>query len=138
MENLNIELQKLSYLKQNIHELRKSYDELNNMETKKILKDIIKISDKVYKEVVGNTDKLYKVERFTNYYLVTVQKILEKYIKLNQDIIRNSQNEAFFIKIEEFLKNVTISFEDLYKSLYNDEIIDLDAEMQVMEKEIKI
>ena len=138
MENLNIELQKLSYLKQNIHELRKSYDELNNMETKKILKDIIKISDKVYKEVVVNTDKLYKVERFTNYYLVTVQKIVEKYIKLNQDIIRDSQNEAFFVKIEEFLKNVTISFEDLYKSLYNDEIIDLDAEMQVMEKEIKI
>ena len=138
MENLNIELQKLSYLKQNIHELRKLYDELNNVETKKVLKDIIKISDKVYKEVVVNTDKLYKVERFANYYLVTVQKIVEKYINLSKNNIRNIQNEAFFVKIEEFLTNVTVSFNELYQSLYNDEIIDLDAEMKVMEKEMKI
>ena len=138
MENLNIELQKLSYLKQNIHELRKLYDELNNVETKKVLKDIIKISDKVYKEVVVNTDKLYKLDRFNNYYLITIQKIVKKYINLSKNKIRNSQNEEFFIKIEEFLKNVTLSFNNLYQSLYTDEIIDLDAEMQVMEKEMKI
>ena len=138
MENLNRELQKLSYLKQNIHELRKLYDQLKNAETKKILKEIIKISDKIYKEVVVNTDKLYKVERFINYYLVTIQKIVEKYIKLSVNNIRNIQNEAFFVKIEEFLKNVVTSFEELYQSLFNDEIIDLDAEMQVMENEMKI
>ena len=138
MEKLNKELQKLSVLKQNIYELRKLYDEINNEVIQKILKDIIKISDKIYKEVVVNTDKLYKLERFNNYYLITVQKIVGKYIKLSKNKIRNSQNEEFFTKIEEFLKNVTLSFNNLYQSLYTDEIIDLDAEMQVMEKEMKI
>ena len=139
MENLNKELEKLSILKQNIYELRKLYDEINNDEVmQKLLKDIIKISDKIYKEVVVNTDKLYKLDRFNNYYLITIQKIVKKYINLSKNKIRNSQNEEFFIKIEEFLKNVTLSFNNLYQSLYNDEIIDLDAEMQVMEKEMKI
>ena len=138
MEKLNKELQKLSVLKQNIYELRKLYDEINNEVIQKILKDIIKISDKIYKEVVVNTDKLYKLERFNNYYLITVQKIVGKYIKISKNKIRNSQNEEFFTKIEEFLKNVTLSFNNLYQSLYTDEIIDLDAEMQVMEKEMKI
>ena len=104
----------------------------------KILKDIIKISDKIYKEVVVNTDKLYKLDRFNNYYLITIQKIVKKYINLSKNKIRNSQNEEFFTKIEEFLKNVTLSFNNLYQSLYSDEIIDLDAEMQVMEKEMKL
>lgn len=138
MENFNKELQKLSVLKQNIHELRKLYDETNDEIIQKLLKDIIKISDKIYKEVVVNTDKLYKLERFNNYYLVTVKKIVEKYIKLSKNKMKNSKNEEFFSKIQEFLKNVTLSFDNLYQSLYNDEIIDLDAEMQVMEKEMKI
>lgn len=138
MENFNKELEKLSILKQNIYELRKLYDEVNNEVVQKLLKDIIKISDKIYKEVVVNTDKLYKLDRFNNYYLITIQKIVKKYINLSKNKIRNSQNEEFFIKIEEFLKNVTLSFNNLYQSLYTDEIIDLDAEMQVMEKEMKI
>ena len=138
MENFDKELQKLSVLKQNIHELRKLYDEINDEIIQKLLKDIIKISDKIYKEVVVNTDKLYKLEHFNNYYLVTVKKIVEKYIRLSKNKIKNSKNEEFFIKIQEFLKNVTLSFDNLYQSLYNDEILDLDAEMQVMEKEMKI
>ena len=138
MENFNKELEKLSILKQNIYELRKLYDEVNNEVVQKLLKDIIKISDKIYKEVVVNIDKLYKLDRFNNYYLITIQKIVKKYINLSKNKIRNSQNEKFFTKIEEFLKNVTLSFNNLYQSLYTDEIIDLDAEMQVMEKEMKI
>ena len=110
MENFNKELEKLSILKQNIYELRKLYDEVNNEVVQKLLKDIIKISDKIYKEVVVNTDKLYKLDRF-------------KTLKLS---------------FNQVLKNVTLSFNNLYQSLYTDEIIDLDAEMQVMEKEMKI
>lgn len=138
MENFNKELQKLSILKQNIYELRKLYDEINNEVMQNLLKDIIKISDKIYKEVVVNTDKLYKLDRFNNYYLVTIQKIIKKYINLSKNKIMNNQNKKFYIKIEEFLKNVSLSFNNLYQSLYTDEIIDLDAEMQVMEKEMKI
>ena len=138
MENFNKELQKLSILKQNIYELRKLYDEINDEVMQNLLKDIIKISDKIYKEVVVNTDKLYKLDRFNNYYLVTIQKIIKKYINLSKNKIMNSQNEKFYSKIEEFLENVNLSFNNLYQSLYTDEIIDLDAEMQVMEKEMKI
>ena len=138
MENFNKELQKLSVLKQNIYELRKLYDEINSADIKKLLKDIIVISDKIYKEVVVDTNKLYKLERFNNYYIVTVQKIIKRYISLSKNMIITDQNQEIFIKIEEFLKNVAVSFNSLYKSLYTNEIIDLDVEMKVMEKEMKI
>lgn len=138
VENMNKELETLSILKKNIFELRKLYDQVENDVVQSLLKNIIKTSEKIYKEVVVNTDKLYKLDRFNNYYLITIQKILKKYINLSKNKIRTSQNESFFLKIEEFLKNVTVSFDILYQSLYTDEIIDLDAEMQVMEKEMKI
>ena len=138
MGNLNKELEELSVLKQNIYELRKLYDQVNNESIQKLLKDIIKISDKIYKEIVVNTDKIYKLERFNNYYLIVIQKILKKYINMSKNEIINSQNEDFFTNIEDFLKNVTRSFNNLYQSLYTDEIVDMGAEIQVMENEMKI
>ena len=137
MENFK-DIEKLSILKSNIYELKKLYDNIKNETIKKLLKDIIKVSDKIYKEVVVNTDKLYKVERFNNYYLITIQKIVKKYINLTEKKVNNIKNEEFLDKIETFLKNVSLSFENLYQSLYTDEIIDLDAEIKVMEKEMKI
>ena len=141
MENINKfnkELQELAILKQNIHGLRKLFDEINNEDIKKELKEIIKISDKIYKEIIVNTEKLYKIEKFNNYYLITVEKVVRKYIKLSKNKVNNNETETFFSKIEEFLNNVSTSFNNLYQSLYNDEVIDIDAEMKVMEKEMKL
>lgn len=138
MEEFNKNIQELSVLKRNIYELRKLFDEINNEKIQKLLKDIINVSDNIYKEVVVNTDKLCKLKRFNNYYLITVKKIIEKYIILNKNKIKNKQSEVLFIKIEEFLNNVVTGFNNLYQSLYTDEIIDLDAEIKVMEKDIKI
>lgn len=131
-------IKELSNLKENIYNLRKLFDEIENDNVKKLLKEIIKISDKIYKEVVVNTNKIYKIEKFNNYYIITVEKIINKYIKLTKNKINNSESEAFFSKVEEFLKNVTISFDNLYQSLFKDEVIDIDAEIKVMEKEMKL
>lgn len=131
-------IKELSNLKENIYNLRKSFDEIENENVKKLLKEIIKISDKIYKEVVVNTNKIYKIEKFNNYYIITVEKVINKYIKLTKSKINNSESEAFFSKVEEFLENVTISFDNLYQSLFKDEVIDIDAEIKVMEKEMKL
>lgn len=141
MENINQfnkEVQELTILKKNIHKLRKLFDAINNETIKKELKQIIKIADKIYKEVVVNTEKLYKIEKFNNYYIVTVEKVIEKYIKLDKNKINTSEAEKLFIQIESFLKNINISFENLYQSLFSDDVIDIDAEMKVMEKEMKL
>lgn len=141
MENnneFNKGIKELSNLKENIYNLRKSFDEIENENVKKLLKEIIRISDKIYKEVVVNTNKIYKIEKFNNYYIITVEKVINKYIKLTKSKINNSESEAFFSKVEEFLENVTISFDNLYQSLFKDEVIDIDAEIKVMEKEMKL
>lgn len=141
MENtnqFNMELQKLAILKQNIHNLRKLFDSINDEIVKTEFKSIIKISDKIYKEVLENTHKIYNVEKFSNYYLVTVEKVISKYIKFKAVNYTTKESEAFFCKIEAFLTNINTSFNNLYNSLFTDEIIDIDAEMKVLEKEMKI
>ena len=141
MKNNNVfnkGIQELSILKQNIHKIRNLFDNINDENVKNHLKNIIKISDKIYKEVVVNTEKLDKIYKFNSYYIITVEKIISKYVELKNNKINNRDSQEFFNKIEGFLTNVISSFENLYQSLFTDEIIDIDAELKVMEKEMKI
>lgn len=137
MEKLNKDIEELRNLKLSIHELRKLYDKIQNEDVKKELKNIIIVSDKIYKEIVINTQKISKIKSFTNYYIQTVQKILNKYYEFNAKKILIEDTEKLLIRIEEFLPRVNNAFNKIYESLFTDEIADIDAEIKVMLKEIK-
>jgi len=138
IQKFNKEINDLRCLKLNIHELRKIYDIIDNNEMKKSLKSIIMISDKIYKEVVVNTEKLYKIRNFNNYYIVTVKKVLKQYINLKDKKIVNRESEELYNKIETFIVKVSNSFEKIYISLFEEEVLDIDAEIKVMMNELKI
>lgn len=137
-DNFNKEIDDLRNLKLNIHELRKIYDNIENEIIREPLKKIIITSDKIYKEVVQNTWKLYKIRNFNNYYIITVQKVLRQYIKLNTNKINTDEVKKLCIKIENFIINVNESFKKIYNSLFEDEVIDIDSEIKVMLNEIKL
>jgi len=138
IQKFNKEINDLRCLKLNIHELRNIYDIIDNNEMKKSLKSIIMISDKIYKEVVVNTEKLYKIRNFNNYYIVTVKKVLKQYINLKDKKIVNRESEELYNKIETFIVKVSNSFEKIYISLFEEEVLDIDAEIKVMMNELKI
>jgi len=138
IQKFNKEINDLRCLKLNIHELRKIYDIIDNNEMKKSLKSIIMISNKIYKEVVVNTEKLYKIRNFNNYYIVTVKKVLKQYINLKDKKIVNRESEELYNKIETFIVKVSNSFEKIYISLFEEEVLDIDAEIKVMMNELKI
>ena len=137
-QKLNKQLNDLRKLKLSIHELRKIYDDISNeTEIKKNLKNIIIVSDKIYKEVVVNTGKLYKIRNFNNYYIITVQKVLKQYISLKSKKITTNETENLYIKIENFIHNVSKSFEKIYNSLFEDVVLDIDTEIKIMMDEMK-
>ena len=91
IQKFNKEIEDLRKLKSSIHELRKIYDIINEEMIKDSLKQIIITSDNIYKEVMVNTEKLDKIRNFNNYYIITIQKILNQYIKINKNKIRNEE-----------------------------------------------
>lgn len=137
MDKLNQYIEELRSLKLTIHELRKIFDKIQDENIKKLLKNIIVVSDKIYKEVAINTEKLRKIRNFSNYYIITVLKILNQYNKFVDAKLNTKEAKELYIKVEEFLPRVNKSFEKIYESLFNDEIIDLDSEIKVLLKEIK-
>lgn len=138
IQKFNKEIEDLRKLKSNIHELRKIYDIISEESIKDSLKKIIITSDNIYKEVMVNTEKLDKIRNFNNYYIITIKKILNQYIKINEKKIRNEEAKKLCIKIETFIPNVSESFKKVYDALFEDDVIDIDSEIKVMMSEMKI
>lgn len=135
---LNNEIENLRNLKIQIYELRKIYDLLEVGNLKTDVKECVIILDKIYKEVAINSNKIRKVQRIIDYYIVTLEKILNRYITLKTNKISTNESEALYIKIEMFVPKVKEGFEKAYTSLFSDEILDVDAEIEVMIKELGI
>lgn len=138
IEKFNNDIESLQLIKKQIFELRKIYDKVKNDTIKLNLKKIIVVSDKIYKELVLNTNKLGKVKNFANYYIVTIQKVMSKYCLFEEKGIQTTEKKELQNNIEIFLPKVNDAFEKMYQSLFDDEILDVDSEIQVMLKQLKI
>lgn len=138
MSNLNETIDELRTLKLEIHKLRKLYDNFEEENIRQELKNIIIVSDKIYKEVAQNSEKISRIKNFANYYILTVEKILTRYHELKSKKILTRESKELFMKIEEFLPRVNDSFNKMYESLFANEIVDIDTEIQVMLKEMKL
>lgn len=137
MDKFNQDINELRELKLQIHELRKIYDKINEPNIKKELKEIIIVADKIYKEFTVNTEKIRKIKNFTNYYIVTVQKILKRYCDFKEKNITGKECEKIYQQVHEFIPKIKYSFEKMYQSLFNDEITDIDAEIKILLKQLE-
>lgn len=136
MENLDNDIELLRNLKIEIHSLRKCFDDISDEMVLDNLKKIIIISEKIYKEVAVDTLKLNKVRNYIRFYLPTVIKVLERYIKFKDSKINNKEMISLYKKIEEFLPKAYESFKKIYDSLFTSEILDIDSEIKIMLKEM--
>ena len=135
---LDDQIENLRNFKIEIYKLRKIYDllELGNLKTE--VKKCITILEKIYKEVAINSNKIKKIQKIIDYYIITLTKILNNYITFKENKILTKESEKLYVKIEQFIPKVKESFEKIYTSLFSDEILDIDIEIEVMIKELGI
>lgn len=136
MENLDNDIELLRNLKLEIHSLRKCFDDISDEMVLDNLKKIIIISEKIYKEVAVDTLKLNKVRNYIRFYLPTVIKVIERYVKFKDSKINNKEMISLYTKIEGFLPKAYESFKKIYDSLFTSEILDIDSEIKIMLKKM--
>ena len=132
MDDLNNELELLRSLKKQNHELKICFDKIVDENIKKNVKDIIIISDKIYKEILVNTIKIDKAKNYIRFYLVSVIKVIDRYVTFKDAGINNKEALNIYEKIEDFLPRAYEGISKVYESLFSDDILDIDSEIKVM------
>ncbi len=76
--------------------------------------------------------------QFINYYLDSTRKIVGKYVELADSRTMTPEIEAAMRRVEEVLGSILDSFKKQKSSLLENDLLDLDVEVSVLEKTIKL
>ena len=137
MEKINEEIDELIKIKISIYEIKKCYQEIpNNLEIKKDVRDMIAILDKIYIELFNHSEKLQLFRMYGDFYLPTISKMISRYNNLINKNIKSADVQELLGNIESSITKLNVHFQNKYNSFFEDEIIDLDADIKVLLKEL--
>ena len=101
------------------------------------LQDIETTTGKILKQLEKDPAQLSRCRQFLNYYLPTTVKLLEQYVKLQAQGVRDGNIDEAMGKIEALLATVQAAFRRQLDSLFASEMVDITADIAVMEQMMK-
>lgn len=117
-----------------VAKIRQLNDEIPDFKLSAQLKQIELLSASIIDQVEKKPDKLKEVRQFMDYYLPTTIKLLEQYVQM-QDVGLKGENITNGMKqIENLLDKVIVAFQKQLDSLFERDVVDITADIQVMEQ----
>lgn len=101
------------------------------------LSEIRELMSTLFDYVSKNPDKLPRVRRFMNYYLPTLEKLMNTYVELSNEKIKVENIKKTLSSIESMLDVIKPAFEHQLDNLYEDQAIDISSDITVLENMLK-
>ena len=109
-------------------------DEIPDFKLSAQLKQLEILTQKIFDYVKQHPENLRQIRQFLNYYLPTTIKLLEQYVVLQNQGMRVGNIDEGMTKIENMLEKVISAFQQQLDSLFENDVVDITAEIRVMEK----
>lgn len=110
---------------------------VNSSTLKASIKDIVESTTKIIEKVSKDKTDLKKIRTFVEYYLPVTLKILRKYDEIENQGLNSKDSKIFMKTVEEKIKLISDSFRGQLAALYQDDLVDVDAELAVLENMLK-
>ena len=120
--------------------IKKMNDVIYKLEDKELVdnaKQIYLTSTKIIETIEKKPNKLKSARNFLNYYLPVTLKILERYDEIENQKLTTDSAKKFMDQVEEMIEKIKDAFEKQLSSIYQEEIVDTDAELKVFESMLK-
>ncbi|WP_371381171.1 5-bromo-4-chloroindolyl phosphate hydrolysis family protein [Sporomusa aerivorans] len=86
----------------------------------------------IFDYVEKHPEKQDAVRTLNNYYMPEIVKLLERYIELSNNPMKNHQMTAAMAEIESVLITITEAFQNLYNSMFNDITSEISTDVKVL------
>lgn len=104
---------------------------------KEDLKEIHESTSKIISVVTKNPGKEKSISNFFDYYLPVLVKIVSRYDEIENQKLTSKDSKKFMSTTAEMIEEVNDAFKKILASLYQEEIVDADAEMKVFNQMLK-
>ena len=91
----------------------------------------------IFAYIAEHPEKAAEIRRFMNYYLPTTLKLLNSYDKLSRQRVKGENIQKTMFEIEGMMETIAGAFEKQLDSLFDDDALDIAADISVMESILK-
>ena len=113
----------------NLMEIRRLAVRVRNPQIRALSEEICRTADKILRTLKSQPEDIPTVRQFLNYYLPTMGSILTKYVRVQESGVPTADLEESAIAC---LGNIKNAMEKQYANLFEDDILDLTVEMEVL------
>ena len=115
--------------RQNLMGLRRVSMEVKNVHVRTLSTEICGLIEKIFRTLKERPEQLGSLRQFFNYYLPTLEKILVKFREIEASGVPTADVTGNTI---ECMENIKIALEKQYRNLFENDILDLTVEMEVL------
>lgn len=102
------------------------------------INEMCKLGDEIFQTLEKKPQHVRSVDQFSSYYLDTTIKIINKYLELSKHQTYSEDIQHTLEKVETTLLNTKQVFQKQLEQLLKDDILNLDAEMSVLEETLAL
>lgn len=121
----------------NLKALKKVKSQISDIIIEKHITNIIDSTEKIIKVLHEKPNKIASASKFLNYYLPVTIRILERFDEIYDQKLTSDSSKEFLDRIRNMIINIEEAFDNQLNNLYNDELIDTNAEIKVFEAMLK-
>lgn len=118
-------------------ELEHLYATIPNLSVKSQIRELIDVSDKIIQDAVEDPGDVPQIKKFLDYYLPTTIKLLNAYDRMGAQGIEGSNISGSMHSIEEMLDTAVAAYKKLLDSLFANQALDVETDIQVMNTLLK-
>jgi hypothetical protein len=139
MSGVNEEIEILKGIKESILGVKRAFLEIpdTDEEFKEDVKQIIILLDKIYAQLFDNSEGASKFRYYGKYYIPTITKIINSHIHFINIPAPTEKMKETDESCKTTIKKLIEHFEKKYNSFYENESIDLNADIQLLLGSIK-
>ena len=121
-----------------VGELRSAISGIPSKKIKAKASAVVSVAERILADIEQDPKDLRRARPFLNYYLDATIKIVTRYVSLSNQGVISPDIEQSKRRVEEILDTLKGAFEKQLALLLEDDVMDLDAELEVLERTIKM
>ena len=118
-------------------QISKIISKIDDPEVVSIIKEINITVSKIISTIENKPEKFKKSEKFFSYYLPVTINILNRYDEIENQRLTTDESKKFMESTKKMIEKINNAFKNQLSSLYQSDMIDLDAEMKVFDSMLK-
>ena len=120
-----------------LRQLREVNDAIPDPVMSQKISRLEEVSERIFALAQKDPEKKAQLQKFMNYYLPTTLKLLNSYDKLSRQRVKGENIQKTMFEIEGMMETIAGAFEKQLDSLFDDDALDIAADISVMESILK-